>query len=85
MITANKCVTRIGAAVTMRKARFIRQDSGRSLTDVVRATTIGLSHLSDFERGESWMSEEKLRELATLYGVTIDDLLAEVEEEVPAS
>lgn len=60
----------------MRKAREIREQQSRSLMDVARTTTIDPNHLSKFERGVAALSAEKMMELSSLYGVTINELLA---------
>lgn len=63
----------------MRKARLIRQSRKLSLEDVVRRTSIGVAHLGRFERGIAGLSISKLLELARLYQVSVDELLAEVD------
>lgn len=69
----------------MRQARKIRETGGLSGTDVVRATSISLSHLLRFELGQVGLGLDKLTELAALYGCTIDVLVAEAEpEQAPA-
>lgn len=68
----------------MLNARTIRQKQDKSLEDVVRLTSISAGHLARFEKGTAGLSTEKLQELARVYGVTIDDLLKDAPEEVPA-
>lgn len=68
-----------------RLAKKIREDKGLSLTDVTREVSVTLGHLSRFERGEANLGLEKLQELAHFYGVTIDDLVKEVEADDAAA
>jgi transcriptional regulator with XRE-family HTH domain len=60
----------------LRRARSIRLDRGYTIEDVVRRTSIGAGHLSRFERGIAELSITKLQELARLYNVSIDALVA---------
>jgi len=62
----------------MRNARILREARGLSQSDVFLATRINDTHLSRFERGLSELSLSNLQKLATLYGCTLDDLVAEV-------
>lgn len=68
-----------------RQARIIRQQRGKSLEDVSRVVRITFGHLARFERGLVGMGIGNLQKLAHFYGCTIDELVAEVEEEVTAS
>jgi hypothetical protein len=47
----------------------------------MRKTSIANTHLRSFELGNAGMGIAKLKELATLYGCTIDELVAEVEQQ----
>ncbi len=61
----------------MTKARRIREQQHLSLNDVAAKLNISPSQLSRFERGEREMAFPKLRALAELYGVTVDELMSE--------
>ena len=69
----------------MRQAKLIREEQGKTLFDVSVATGIRPSRLSRFERGARLMRYPALKRLAEFYGCTIDELIAEAEEEVATS
>ena len=63
----------------MLKAKQIRESKGLSILQVVRQVDVAPSNLSRFERGETNLGTKKLLELSIFYGVTINELLEEVE------
>jgi transcriptional regulator with XRE-family HTH domain len=62
--------------------RRIRQDQGRTLQDVARATGVSMPYLSEVERGLKEVSSEILAGICRALGIALPDLLEEVRAEL---
>jgi len=67
------------------RLRAIRKQRKFTLADVGRETGLSVSFLSDVERGKTQPSLDTLEKLAAFYGLTINDLLEDVDAETLSS
>lgn len=62
--------------------REARQAQGRTLRDVAAASSVSLGYLSELERGTKEASSELLSAVCGGLGVSLSELLAQVQERV---
>lgn len=62
------------------RIRAIRHARGKTLETVALDSRISLSYLSDIERGRTTPSIPMLVKLATVYGMTIQEFIAPIDE-----
>lgn len=68
---------KIGTMKTGEKIRAIRKEKKLTLAEVENAAGIANGNLSRIERGDQWLTEEKLRALAAVLGVQVADFFTE--------
>ena len=66
------------------KLRRLRQDQGRTLSDVSSAARVSLGYLSEIERGQKEPSSELLAAICIALEVPLSTLMRSVSEEVAA-
>lgn len=62
--------------------RRLRLEQGRSLRELARAAGVSLAYLSEVERGRKEPSSEVLRAICAALGITLLDLLHEIERDL---
>ncbi|MDR2572310.1 MAG: helix-turn-helix domain-containing protein [Oscillospiraceae bacterium] len=66
-----------------RKIKYYRVQAGKTQQEVAEALNFSYNYLSQIERGLSKTSLEKLSIISTYLGVSVQSLIADVNQDVP--